>query len=1095
MNMTHRILLFLLILFTSFWSNATHVIGGELTWTCQGGDYVFELVVYRDCNGAVVSTSNVTVDVWGHPTISSINLPFVSSTDVSPTCTPVPGSPPQLDCGTGANAGNGLGAIEKVVYRSAPMALPGTPPAEGWVFTYQNFARSGAITNLTSPSTKGITIISKMFAVPNSTGSCIDNSPQFLQEPYFISCVGDPYAYNMNAVDIDLDSLHIEFGIPYDHFPGLSYVDGVTPAPLTFEPGFSFNSPTPSPTQSPGSIPSNIDPTNGNITFLSNAIGSYNIRIIAQSFRNGILIAEVSREIYTIVTNCSGTNNAPAIAGPFGGLFETTVDAGQLVNFNLASTDVELLQDGTAQNNILLASGLMFGTNFTSTTGCLNAPCATLDQTPLITMSQGVSTNFNWQTDCNHLVTSTGFIADIIPYQFVFKIQDDYCDVPKISYATVTINVRNPGVIPPTQIDCIQTDAAGNIILNWSPVNDPQGTFSEYQIHSVQNGLLGSINTIGTTTFSAPPVANANDYFIMVASGCNGSTLRSSDTIQNIFLEVTNPGNGTANLQWNSPGNVPISSNSFYHIYREYPAGTWSLYDSVPFGTHFYKDTITICDVFLNYQIVLPNQPCDYTSNIDGDQFQDLIAPNIPVIDHVTIDTLTNEVTITWNQNQQPDTYGYIIYIQTANGSVVELDQQFGINDTTYTYNPDITQGPLTYSVAAFDSCWTNSNPPTYHTSAKGELHSTNFLSAQLNICDNTVTLSWTGYEGWNNIDHYEILAKTTTTGWTSYGNTNGNSFVVDVIDGETYTFTVLAFSDNSQKSFSNTKTVFISSPTPPAFHYLQVATVNGDQIDLKHYIDASANVSFLSIQKEMNGVFTEIAQVPITGNTITYTDTEVEVNESSYTYRVQYIDSCGRMGAISNEAKTILLKAENDDLLKLNYINWSPYYDFNGAINSYVIYRGVDGVFSGNQLSVLPNGTYSYTDNVNSLATKGQICYFVEVVEATNVYGFSEVSRSNEQCVTLAPIVYVPNAFTPGGINPIFIPILADFDHEQYDFTIFDRWGQVVFKTNDYTEGWDGKIAFSGKMAETGTYIYMVVLHDGSGKEYIKRGHVTLLK
>ncbi len=1094
--MIQKTLLILLLMFTSFWSNATHVVGGELTWKCQGGDYVFELVVYRDCNGSVVSTSNVTVDVWNHPTITNLSLAYVSSSDLSPTCTPVAGGPGQLACGTGANAGNGIGAIEKAIYRSAPITIGGTPPPEGWIFTYQNFARSGAITNLTSPSTKGITLIAKMFAVPNSPSGCVDNSPQFLQEPYFVSCVGDNYQYNMNAVDPDLDSLYISFGVPFDHFPGQTYVDGVTPAPLVFEPGFSFNSPTPSPAMSPGSIASTINPSNGTIQALSNSIGNYNIKITAQSFRNNVLIAEVSREIQLIVSNCSGANNAPAIAGPFGGLFETTVNAGQLVNFNLASTDVELLQDGSPQNNILSASGLMFGTNYTSNSGCAVAPCATLDQTPLITMSQGVNTTFNWQTDCDHLVTPSGFVASSVPYHFVFKIQDDYCQIPKVSYATITINVVNPGVIEAPAIDCIQTGpTTGNVTINWTPVNDPQGTFSEYQIHSTQGGLLANINTIGTNTATVPLSGSSNDYFIAIASGCNGNTLRYSDTIKNIYLNVLNPADGTAFLQWNSPGITPNSPNSYYHIYREYPTGTWTLYDSVPYGTHTFIDTITICDVFLNYQIVLPHQPCDFTSNIAGNQFEDMIAPSIPVIDNVTIDTLTNAVTITWNQNNHLDTYGYIVYIQNASGAVVELNQQLGMTDTTYTYFPDLTQGPLTYSVAAFDSCFTNSNPPTYHTSAKGELHSTAFLSNQLDICAKQVTLNWTEYVGWNGIDHYEILAKTTTTGWTSYGNTNGTSYTIDVIDGETYTFVIQAISTNGQQSFSNTKTVIVTTPQLPAFHYLQVATVNGDQIDLTHYIDASANVSKLSIQKKINGSFTEIDQVDITGNTINYTDSDVEVNDYSYTYRVQYIDSCGRMGAISNEARTILLKAENDQLLKLNYVTWSPYGDFNGAINSYVIYRGVDGVFNGIPFASYPDAIYSFTDDVNAISTKGQICYVVEAVEALNVYGFSEVSRSNTQCITLSPIIYIPNSFTPEGMNPIFKPVLSDFNDDQYDFTIFDRWGKVIFKTNDYTKGWDGRITLSGQMANTGTYLYMIVLHDGSGKEYISRGHVNLLK
>ena len=84
--------------------------------------------------------------------------------------------------------------------------LPGTPPAQGWIFTYENFARSNAITNLTNPSTYGMTISAAMFAIGGQSG-CQDNSPQFLQSPYFVSCVGDPFVYNMNAIDPDMDSL------------------------------------------------------------------------------------------------------------------------------------------------------------------------------------------------------------------------------------------------------------------------------------------------------------------------------------------------------------------------------------------------------------------------------------------------------------------------------------------------------------------------------------------------------------------------------------------------------------------------------------------------------------------------------------------------------------------------------------------------------------------------------------------------------------------------------------------------------------------------------------------------------------------------
>lgn len=1096
--MSKLILILFLLVGLSFHSRATHVMGGEITWECQGGNYVFSLTFYRDCNGAEVNTVSENIRVWNHPTLTQINLPFVARIDISPSCSPVPGSPSPLLCGTGNAGGNGIGALEKVIYRSAPIAISGIPPSTGWVFTYENFSRSNALTNISSPSTYGITLAAKMYAIPGGTGGCIDSSPLFLQEPYFVSCAGTPFTYNMNAIDPDLDSIVVGFGIPYNNFPVGIYDPPNNPIPIPFEPGFSFSSPTPDASLNPGNIPAQIDPSSGELTFTSFTAGNFVLKASVKAYRNGILIAEVEREMQQVVMACSAVNNPPIINAPFaGGLFETTINAGTLVNFNLSSSDVEVLQDGTPQSNLLTASGPLFGTNFTSTSGCAIAPCATLNTTPIITGIQGVNTTFNWQTSCDHLVGADGNALDLIPYHFVFRVQDDFCQVPKVSYATVTINVVNPGVIQAPEINCIHSDASGNVTIEWSSVADPTGTFVEYQIHSVQNGLLASIPAIGTTTWTDPAVTQQNDYFIAVVSGCNGNTTRYSDTVSNIYLDLTNPSNGTAVLQWNDPLIIQgPSMNDYYHIYREYPAGIWTLIDSVPYGLNFYKDTIDICQAFLSYQIVLGNQPCNFTSNAPGDDFEDMLTPDIPIITSVSIDTLTNELNLIWNQNTQPDTYGYVIYTYDSNGFLFELDTVWGILNTTYTYSPDITLGPLTYSVAAFDSCYTPASPPTFQTSAKGEIHTTIFLESELFICDNEVELSWTPYIGWNAISTYEVWGKIVGDNWQFFGTTTNTNFTASVEGLEDYCFFIKAISDENISSFSNQTCLSIVAPTEPNFHYLKVATVNGNQVELRHFVDASGGVTAILFEKMNNdGVFEPLAQVPVSSNNVTYTDTDVDVNNYSYVYRARIIDSCGRPGISSNIAKTILLTIQKNDVRMINYLNWNAYTDFDGSILGYNLYRGLDGIFSGIPIATLLSSERSFEDNLDTLTFTGKVCYFVEAIEGDNIYNAPEISRSNVVCEVFEPILYVPNAFMPDGINKIFYPNISNFDPTDYRFTIFDRWGQVIFQTTDPAEGWDGKIAFSGKMAETATYVYMITMHDGNGIEIIKRGHVTLLK
>ncbi|MFL5742383.1 MAG: gliding motility-associated C-terminal domain-containing protein [Flavisolibacter sp.] len=80
----------------------------------------------------------------------------------------------------------------------------------------------------------------------------------------------------------------------------------------------------------------------------------------------------------------------------------------------------------------------------------------------------------------------------------------------------------------------------------------------------------------------------------------------------------------------------------------------------------------------------------------------------------------------------------------------------------------------------------------------------------------------------------------------------------------------------------------------------------------------------------------------------------------------------------------------------------------------------------------------------------------------------------------------YMPNAFTPNGdgINDLYrIPpyVLVDV----MEFSIYDRWGNKVFATNDRNKGWDGRVG--GSAAATGVYIFMIRLHKGKDEQLYK--------
>ena len=75
-----KILFLFFVVFLSFSSQASHFIGGEITWECDKdplspnyGKYTFYMTIYQDCDGIDFSTTGYNIDVHNHPSLFSIN--------------------------------------------------------------------------------------------------------------------------------------------------------------------------------------------------------------------------------------------------------------------------------------------------------------------------------------------------------------------------------------------------------------------------------------------------------------------------------------------------------------------------------------------------------------------------------------------------------------------------------------------------------------------------------------------------------------------------------------------------------------------------------------------------------------------------------------------------------------------------------------------------------------------------------------------------------------------------------------------------------------------------------------------------------------
>lgn len=91
-------------------------------------------------------------------------------------------------------------------------------------------------------------------------------------------------------------------------------------------------------------------------------------------------------------------------------------------------------------------------------------------------------------------------------------------------------------------------------------------------------------------------------------------------------------------------------------------------------------------------------------------------------------------------------------------------------------------------------------------------------------------------------------------------------------------------------------------------------------------------------------------------------------------------------------------------------------------------------------------------------------------------------------------PSVFVPTGFTPNndGLNDVVKPIAVGMKQINY-FSVYNRWGQLVFTTRINGQGWNGRI--KGELQGTGVYVWMVSAEDYTGKAYFQKGTVTLIR
>lgn len=163
---------------------------------------------------------------------------------------------------------------------------------------------------------------------------------------------------------------------------------------------------------------------------------------------------------------------------------------------------------------------------------------------------------------------------------------------------------------------------------------------------------------------------------------------------------------------------------------------------------------------------------------------------------------------------------------------------------------------------------------------------------------------------------------------------------------------------------------------------------------------------------------------------------------------------------------------------------------------NAYAFSLGPDTSVCGNQEIILhapPNMTDYVWSNGNTtpvLAIDSPGLYWISMSSCGNTITDSiRVALRNDS------YVYIPNTFTPNSDNVNDQFHIRGFSEEPIDFklTIFDRWGEELFTTYDYLEGWNG--IYRSSPCSQGVYVYVVYVNTACGGEQIFRAKILLLR
>ncbi len=674
-----------LLIFCVTLSWATHNRSGEITYRQIGPNSIeIEIVTYTKISGQSIQADRDELPVnWGDG----------SATEIVPRVNFIDGQYPD---------------IRQNIY-VAQHTYPGPNPAgQPYIVSMQDPNRNDNILNINGGSSVNVPFyLQTEVFILNASFFGFNSSPILLEPPVDFGVVGQVFQHTPNGYDPDGDSIAYELIVPLSDIgttvPGYQLVTDISPGPLN---QYTF------------------DPLTGLFTWDSpQQAGEYNIAILVKSYRNGLYLGGIVRDIQIKIIN--GQNTPPIVEV----IDELCVIAGENITFDVTTWD----EDSPLQI-----------VNLTATGGPFNVASSPATFTPvsgLTTVSSPLVSTFSWQTNCSHVQKN--------PWQLVFKSKDTYTignvDASLATFKVVRIRVIGPppqnltATVQPTsatlswdapyacstwegflgfsvwrKIGCdnftpdsceVGLSNQGYTKISSTPITTAIGSFYTYTDNTIQNDISYSYRVVpefATPIYNNGIVVNYNGLVDGIAS--NEVCIKTKEDLPiiiNVDVQTTDVANGSIFVRWTKPNTNELDTLIYlppyrYELYHSSDQ-TGNLLSNIPvYSSPSYTSFYAANDTFFTHTLINTKDLAHsylvrFYSNQDtiGDT---KLASSI----YLTVASTDAKNTLTWTENVPWQNVQYVVFEETPinSGIFTMLDTVLTpiyehlnlTNDQTYCY-------------------------------------------------------------------------------------------------------------------------------------------------------------------------------------------------------------------------------------------------------------------------------------------------------------------------------------------------------------------------------------------------------------------------